>query len=154
MDQSILGTNVITQIGLLVNDIEATSQVYADFFGVNNPGWFWSDRFAIEKTEFRGIPTEARAKLSFFDMGSLQLELIEPDHHPSTWRESLDRNGEGFHHIAFIVEGMKEKISILQRNQIPILQHGENAQGDYTYAYMDTFPQLKLLIELLEQDKK
>lgn len=154
MDQSILGTNVITQIGLLVNDIEATSQVYADFFGVDNPGWFWSDRFAIEKTEFRGIPTEARAKLSFFDMGSLQLELIEPDHHPSTWRESLDRNGEGFHHIAFIVEGMKEKISILQRNQIPILQHGENAQGDYAYAYMDTFPQLKLLIELLEQDKK
>ncbi|MEK4116967.1 VOC family protein [Paenibacillus sp. FSL W8-0919] len=154
MDQSILGTNVITQIGLLVNDIEATSQVYADFFGVDNPGWFWSDRFAIEKTEFRGIPTEARAKLSFFDMGSLQLELIEPDHHPSTWRESLDRNGEGFHHIAFIVEGMKEKISILQRNQIPVLQHGENAQGEYAYAYMDTFPQLKLLIELLEQDKK
>jgi len=154
MDRNILETNVITQIGLLVNDIEATSQVYADFFGVDNPGWFWSDRFEIEKTEFRGIPTEARAKLSFFHMGSLQLELIEPDHHPSTWRESLDRNGEGFHHIAFIVEGMEEKISILQRNQIPILQQGENAQGDYAYAYMDTFPQLKLLIELLEQEKK
>lgn len=149
-----LETNVITQIGLLVNDIEATSRAYAEFFGVDNPGWFWSDRFAIEKTEFRGVSTGARAKLSFFDMGSLQLELIEPDHHPSTWRESLDRNGEGFHHIAFIVEGMKERISILQRNQIPVLQHGENAQGDYAYAYMDTFPQLKLLIELLEREKK
>ncbi|OOC62959.1 VOC family protein [Paenibacillus ihbetae] len=154
MDQNMLETNVITQIGLLVNDIEATSRAYAEFFGVDNPGWFWSDRFAIEKTEFRGVPTGARAKLSFFDMGSLQLELIEPDHHPSTWRESLDRNGEGFHHIAFIVEGMKERISILQRNQIPVLQHGENAQGDYAYAYMDTFPQLKLLIELLEREKK
>jgi hypothetical protein len=25
------------------------------------------------------------------------LELIEPDHNPSTWRESLDKNGEGPH---------------------------------------------------------
>lgn len=154
MDKNILDTNVIAQIGLVVNDIEATSQAYADFFGIENPGWFWSDIFDIEKTEYNGMPTEARAKLSFFKLGSIQLELIQPDHHPSTWRESLDRNGEGFHHIAFHVNGMKEKISILQRNQIPIQQKGENAGGDYAYAYMDTVPQLKLLIELLEQEKR
>lgn len=148
-----LETNVIAQIGLVVNDIEATSQAYADFFGMENPGWFWSDIFDIEKTEFKGMPTEARVKLSFFELGSIQLELVEPDHHPSTWRESLDRNGEGFHHIAFFVNGVKEKISLLQRNNIPILQKGENAVGQYAYAYMDTFPQLKLLIELLEQEK-
>jgi hypothetical protein len=47
-------------------------------------------------------------------MGSLELELLEPDHHPSTWRESLDKNGEGPHHIAFVVEGMNEKIAMLQ----------------------------------------
>jgi hypothetical protein len=26
-------------------------------------------------------------------MGSLEVELIEPDHNPSTWRESLDKHG-------------------------------------------------------------
>ena len=83
-------------------------------------------------------------------MGSLHLELIEPDHHPSTWRESLDRNGEGPHHIAFVIKGMKEKIAVLERNQMPLLQKGEYTGG--RYAYVDTVRDLKVIIELLEND--
>lgn len=30
-EKNVLGTNVIAQIGILVNDIEKTSQAYADF---------------------------------------------------------------------------------------------------------------------------
>ncbi|MFC4302959.1 VOC family protein [Cohnella boryungensis] len=146
-----LGNNVITQIGLLVHDIEKTSRAYADFFGVDKPQWFWTDEAEKAKTEHRGKPTEARAKLAFFNMGSLQLELIEPDRNPSTWRESLDSNGEGFHHIAFVIEGMKEKISLLEAGGMPLLQKGEYTGG--RYAYMDTFKDLKLLIELLEKDR-
>ncbi|MBW5447471.1 VOC family protein [Cohnella sp. CFH 77786] len=150
MQPNVLGNNVITQIGLLVHDIETTSEAYANFFGVEKPKWFWTDTPDIAQTEYRGSPTEARAKLAFFDMGSLQLELIEPDHHPSTWRESLDRNGEGFHHIAFVVEGMKEKISLLKQGGVPLLQKGEYTGG--RYAYLDSFRDLKVLIELLEND--
>ncbi|MEK5059354.1 lactoylglutathione lyase [Paenibacillus sp. FSL H7-0326] len=154
MTKSMLGTTAVAQIALLVNDIESASQAYADFFGIDNRGWFWSDEFGITLTEFRGKPTEGRAKLAFLDMGSIQLELIEPDDHPSTWRESLDRHGEGFHHIAFFVEGMQEKILLMEREHMPVLQKGEDAAGQYIYAYMDTFSKLKLLIELLEHQKE
>jgi methylmalonyl-CoA/ethylmalonyl-CoA epimerase len=150
MDKNILGTKVMAQIGILVNDIEQTSQAYADFFGVEKPQWIITDTRDAAQTEFRGAPTEARAKLAFFDMGSLQLELIEPDHEPSTWRESLDQNGEGPHHIAFIIEGMKEKLMVLDRNQMPLLQKGEYTGG--RYAYVDTLKDLKVMIELLEND--
>jgi 4-hydroxyphenylpyruvate dioxygenase-like putative hemolysin len=150
MAADLLGTRTITQIGILVHDIERTSQAYADFFGVEKPNWFWTDPSDKAQTEYRGSRSEARAKLAFFDMGSLQLELIEPDHEPSTWRESLDRHGEGVHHIAFIVEGMKEKIALLERGGMPLLQKGEYTGG--RYAYMDTFKDLKVLIELLEND--
>jgi methylmalonyl-CoA/ethylmalonyl-CoA epimerase len=34
MGNNALGTKLITQIGILVHDIEATSQAYAQFFGV------------------------------------------------------------------------------------------------------------------------
>ena len=34
MKKGILGSNVVTQVGLLVHDIEKTAQVYADFLGV------------------------------------------------------------------------------------------------------------------------
>lgn len=150
MVNNALGNNVITQIGLLVNDIEKTSQKYAVFFGIEKPNWFWTDTADIARTEYRGEPSEARAKLAFFDMGSLQLELIEPDHNRSTWRESLERNGEGFHHIAFMVKGMKEKIAVLEAGGMQLLQKGEYTGG--RYAYMDTFQDLKVLVELLEND--
>jgi methylmalonyl-CoA/ethylmalonyl-CoA epimerase len=149
-ENNILGTNVIAQIGILVHDIEKTSQAYADFFGVENPGWNLTDTVDKAETEYNGNSTEARAKLAFFDMGSLQLELIEPDQHPSTWREYLDEHGEGPHHIAFIIKGMKEKITLMERNQMPLMQKGEYTGG--RYAYMDTFKDLKIILELLEND--
>jgi len=148
---SILGTKVITQIGILVNDIEKTAQAYADFFGVEKPSCNWTDGVETAQTEFRGASSEARAKLAFFDMGSLQLELIEPDHNPSTWREYLDEHGEGPHHIAFVIDGMKEKVALLEGKNMQLLQKGEYTGG--RYAYIDTFNDLKIIFELLENDK-
>ena len=151
MGNNILGTKLITQIGILVHDIEATSQAYAQFFGVEKPQYSITDDVDKAQTQYRGKRSAARAKLAFFDMGSLQLELIEPDHNPSTWRESLDKNGEGPHHIAFVIKGMKEKSAVLERNQMPLLQKGEYTGG--RYAYIDTLRDLKVIIELLENDE-
>jgi methylmalonyl-CoA/ethylmalonyl-CoA epimerase len=150
MGNNILDTKLITQIGILVHDIEATSQAYAQFFGVEKPQYSITDDVDKAQTQYRGKRSAARAKLAFFDMGSLQLELIEPDHNPSTWRESLDKNGEGPHHIAFVIKGMKEKIAVLERNQMPLLQKGEYTGG--RYAYIDASRDLKVIIELLEND--
>ncbi len=111
---------------------------------------FWTDTVDAAKTEYRGASTPARAKLAFFEMGSLQLELIEPDHEPSTWREYLDQHGEGPHHIAFVIKGMKEKVMLMEKTGMPLVQKGEYTGG--RYAYMDTFPHLKVLLELLEND--
>ena len=150
MENNILGTKLITQIGILVHDIEKTSQAYAEFFEVEKPQCSITDEVDKAQTQYRGKRSDARAKLAFFDMGSLQLELIEPDHNPSTWRESLDKNGEGPHHVAFVIKGMNEKIAVLERNQMPLLQKGEYTGG--RYAYIDTLRDLKVIIELLEND--
>jgi methylmalonyl-CoA/ethylmalonyl-CoA epimerase len=151
MECNVLGTKVITLIGILVHDIEKASQAYADFFGMEKPEWFLTDAVENAQTEYRGRRSEARAKLAFFEMGSLELELIEPDHNPSTWRESLDKYGEGPHFIAFEIEGMKDKMAVLERNQMPLLQKGDYTGGHY--AYIDTLRDLKVIIELLENYK-
>ena len=148
----LLGNNVITQIGILVHDVEKVSEAYAKFFGVEKPTPFWTDVQELAQTEFNGEPSPARAKLAFFDMGSLQLELIEPDQHPSTWRNHLNEHGEGPHHIAFIIDGMKEKVALMESRNMPLVQKGEYTGG--RYAYMDTFKDLKIMLELLENDRK
>lgn len=146
----LLGNHIVTQIGILVHDIEKISEAYAKFFGVEKPNISWTDGYELAQTEFEGKPSQARAKLAFFDMGSLQLELIEPDHHESTWRNYLNEHGEGPHHIAFSIKGMQEKIELLAQSGFPLQQNGEYPGG--RYAYIDTIPQLKVLVELLEND--
>lgn len=150
MEKNILGTQVVTQIGIIVKDIEKVSQAYADFFGIEKPKWSMTDPLEMSQTEYKGQPAEARAKLAFIDCGQLQIELIEPDENPSTWREFLDEQGEGVHHIAFMIHGMKEKAMLLEKNGMPLIQKGEYTGG--RYAYIDSSDHLKVLIELLEND--
>jgi len=151
MDKNILGTNAVVQIAMVVHDIEKTSQDFADFLGVEKPGWIISTPLEEAQTEYRGKPTKAQAKLAFFPIGeNLSLELIEPDMEPSTWREGLDKNGEGVHHIAFTIKGMKEKIMLLEKNGMGLIQKGEYTGG--RYAYIDAESTLKTVLELLEND--
>ena len=49
--ENILGTKLITQIGILVHDIEATSQAYAQFFGVERPQWSITDEVDKAQTQ-------------------------------------------------------------------------------------------------------
>jgi len=146
----LLGNQVVTQIGLVVHDVDKVSKAYAQFFGVEQPTSFWTDDYEKARTECNGKPTTAKAKLAFFDMGSLQLELIQPDENESTWRHYLDEHGEGVHHIAFEIKGMNEKIDLLGKAGFSLQQRGEYTGG--RYAYIDTFPQLKVILELLEND--
>jgi methylmalonyl-CoA/ethylmalonyl-CoA epimerase len=151
MKKGILDTHVVTQVGILVHDIEKTAQVYADFLGVPKPNIQVTDTIDKSQAKYKGRPTTARSKLAFFKVGpTLEIELIQPDNEPSTWREDLDRKGEGVHHIAFQIKGMKEKISALEKEKIPLLQTGEYTGG--RYAYLDSTRDLKVILELLEND--
>jgi catechol 2,3-dioxygenase-like lactoylglutathione lyase family enzyme len=142
------GSQVICQVGLIVRDIERSSAAYADLFGVEVPDWTLTDAYEDAHTEYRGQPTTARAKLAFFDLGQVSLELIEPVGAPSTWREFLETHGEGVHHIAFRIEGMPQQLAILADKGMPAVQRGDYTGG--RYAYVDAMPQLGVVLELLE----
>jgi len=145
-----LGTNVICQIGLVVQDIERTAKAYADVFGMDVLEIQITAPAEEAHTRFRGAPTPGRAKLAFFQMGNVSLELIEPVGDPSTWREFLDEHGEGVHHIAFRIKGMDHVLASLEEKDIPAVQRGDYTGG--RYAYVDSAPALGVIMELLEND--
>ena len=151
MGNPILGTNLLCQVGVLVHDIEKTSKEWAAFLGVDVPEIIVTGDIKETQATYLGESCEARSKLAFFQVGeNVSIELIEPDKNPSTWRHDLDANGEGFHHIAFVVKGMKEKIEICGKQGFKLLQTGEYTGG--RYAYIDANEKLKLMLELLEND--
>ena len=107
----------------------------------------------IDKTKavYKGKPCPARAYLAFFQVGEkLQIELIQPDENPSTWREFSDTKGEGVHHIAFNIKDTKDKVEKLEKMGMPLIQKGEYTGG--RYAYIDASKDLKVIIETLEND--
>jgi len=78
------------------------------------------------------------------------LELIEPDEHPSTWREVSDQNGEGPTPYCF-TEGMKTKINIMmERNQMKGCQKKKVNMQVRLFGYIR---ETKVTLELLKDDK-
>jgi methylmalonyl-CoA/ethylmalonyl-CoA epimerase len=150
MTQQPLGTTTVMQVGIIVSDIETKAQVWAEIFGLPKPNIIITDTVEVAHTEYQGQPTPARAKLAFFNLGQVSLELIEPIDEPSTWKDQLNQHGESLHHIAFVVKGMSEKVAYLTSKGVPLVQRGDYTGG--RYAYMDGVSKLGLILELLEND--
>lgn len=150
-----LGTSTMVQVAIVCHDIEKTAKAYADFFGVPTPPANWTDDYSVTQATYRGEPCKARARLAFIKVGELiNIEIIQPDEQPSTWREHLDTKGEGLHHIAFVMKDMDDlhaRIEKLEGLGMPLLQYGLSARG--AYAYMDATEDLKLQLELLVRNR-
>ena len=114
MTEQTLGSTTVTQIGIVVQDVEAKARAWAGVLGLPVPEIIVSDGYEQAQTEYNGQPSDARAKLAFFDLGQVSLELIEPVGKPSTWRDQLDEHGDSLHHIAFEVKGMPARVAFLE----------------------------------------
>lgn len=150
MTQAALGTTTVTQVAIVVRDIEARALAWSQVLGLPMPEIITTDTVDKAQTEYAGTPSSARAKLAFFHLGQVDLELIEPVGEPSTWNDQLVAHGESLHHIAFKVEGMGDKTLYLAAQGAPLVQRGEFEGG--RYAYFDSVGQLGAILELLEFD--
>lgn len=150
MPEPTLGNNIVVQVGIIVRDIETKARAWSEILGLPLPEIMVTDAYDKTQAEYRGAPTQALCKLAFFHMGQLDVELIEPIGEPSTWQEHLQEKGEGLHHIAFRIKGMKDKVAYLDSQGVPLLQRGEYTGG--RYAYVDGMQQLGTVLELLEND--
>ena len=146
---ALISDKQMMQVGIIVKDIEKSAKAWTSFLGNEEiPNISVATGSELNPTKFNGKPTDARAKLAFFKLDNITIELIEPIGGPSTWQEFLDTKGEGIHHIAFEINGMKNYIKNFEDNGIPLVQHGGWDTGEY--GYFDGSNGLALIIELLE----
>lgn len=152
--EGIVGTHMLAQVGFIVKDVEATKKKWAAFLGVEVPQTQLSGDYAITQTQYKGESApEAACKMAFFDVGpGLQLELIEPNEQPSTWRSFLEEHGEGMHHVAFQVKDSKACVASAEAAGLKLVQRGLYGDGSGEYNYLDA-PELKCIVELLESYK-
>ena len=148
----ILGTDLVTQVAIIVKDVEVTKKKFAEFFGIEPPPTIGAGDYGVTQTKYMGSPApKAACKMAFFSVGpNMSLELIEPNGEKSTWQDFLDEKGEGLHHIAFGVKGTDGKVKACEEFGMKLTQRGKYGDASGEYAYLDATKDLKCFIELLE----
>jgi hypothetical protein len=150
MASSSLGENKVTQVGLVVENLDQAVQDWSRLLGVDLPSIIITDAVDLAHTKYQDRPTSAQARIAFFNLGQVTLELIQPLGNPSTWNDQLVGHGPSLHHIAFEIKGMEEHIQELQKQGMQLVQSGDYHGG--RYAYLDGQNQFGTVIELLEND--
>ena len=147
--KEILSVNEVSQIGIIVRDMDKAISNYSDIFGINFPAVYVREFF---NRTYRGKPGNFRLKVALGMMGKLQIELIQVLEGESIYREFLEKKGEGLHHLGFDVKNMDERIKALEKLGIGVLQSGERIGAKH--AHMDTERIVGVIFELLEREKK
>jgi catechol 2,3-dioxygenase-like lactoylglutathione lyase family enzyme len=143
-----LGNRLVTQIAIVVHDIEKAVETYSRVLGVDKPEIMITDEYEKAQTIYYGKPSRARCKLAFFHLGQIDLELMEPMGEPSVWKDVLNKRGQGVHHIAFHVPDTEAALKYLDSQGMPMIQQGHYTGG--MYSYVDSESQLGVMLELLE----
>lgn len=144
----IIVRKAVTQVAVIVRDIDKARNAWAAMLGVEVPAISVAESHESRPTLYKGKPTDAKAKLAFFRMDNLQIELIQPLGGNSTWQEYLDQYGEGIHHIAFEVKGIEGVEKRFELQGSPTVQLGGWDGG--AYSYIDASGNLGCILELLE----
>jgi catechol 2,3-dioxygenase-like lactoylglutathione lyase family enzyme len=148
------GLKKVIQVAIVVRDIEATSKRWSEVLGMPVPPIQTTRPGHEVKVIYRGKPSEGQAKLTFFNLGQVVLELIEPVGEVTSWKEFLDKKGEGVQHLGFQVVDPDKALQALEKEGMPVLHKGRYDSDDGTYIYMDSQDPLGVVIELLHSDRK
>jgi catechol 2,3-dioxygenase-like lactoylglutathione lyase family enzyme len=139
----------ITQIAVVVRDIEAALKSYTETLGWGpwsvfdyKPPLLHDTRVKGESVEYRMIGAEA-------SVDGLGFELIQPVSGPSIYQEYLDTHGEGVQHIACMKHSAEDSSLMTthwRSKGAEILMSGRIGDSIEFY-YLDTAPLLKFVLE-------
>jgi len=86
------------------------------------------------KGELHGKPAAWKTTISNARLGDVELELLEPTEGAQALKESLDKTGEGLHHIGFITDNLEREKANFKKNGVGIWTSGKAAGGAFIYS--------------------
>jgi catechol 2,3-dioxygenase-like lactoylglutathione lyase family enzyme len=146
------GMKKVVQIAIVCKDVEACTKRWAAVVGAEMPKISLTRPGHEVKVLYNGKPSEGQAKLSFFNLGQVVLEVIQPVGGPTSWKDGLDQNGESIHHIAFQVQDLEKTIQSFEQQGMGVVHRGRYDKDNGSYVYLDTKKQLGVTVELLHSD--
>ena len=127
----------IYHLGYAVEDVEAAARFYRENFGAE-PG-------EPEVVEEQGILA------TMFRVGESSVELVQPTRPDSPVGKFLARRGEGFHHVAYLVDDLDAALAELKENGVELIDERPRiGAGGTRMAFVHPKNAFGVLTELVE----
>ncbi len=142
------------QIGMVVEDLEGALRNFEEILGI---GPFTIVDFPPGgedvKMMYKGKPEPFTAKFCFFNLGNIEIEVIQPLTGKTIWRDFLDEKGPGLHHIKFSVPEHEPAKTYLEGKDLSISQMGASVGKNLgkEWVYYDTEDKVGFAIELMNE---
>ncbi len=127
----------IEHIGIAVKNLEEAIKFYEDILGLKC--------YKIEEVK------DQKVRTAFFQAGETKIELLESTEADGPVSKFIEKRGEGIHHIAFAVNGIKQALTELKQNDVKLINDTpkEGAEG-LNIAFIHPKSTHGVLIELCE----
>ncbi len=143
----ILQPGSLCQIGIVVKNIDETVRYYKEVYGF---GPFEFRDVSYPTATYYGKVAGYRGKRAFFNLGPIQIELIELVDGKTIHEEFLKEKGEGIHHIGFLVESLERSKGNAEKAGLKITQGFTRPDGS-GFAYLDSDKTGGVIFELIQR---
>jgi methylmalonyl-CoA/ethylmalonyl-CoA epimerase len=139
----------ITQIGVVVRDLDATMKMYHQLLGWGPWNVYEHTAPVLHDTHLHGKPATYSMLCAEVMVGDMCYELIQPLEGDSIYKEWLEEHGEGLHHVAVMKHGQdaadqfKKDMDAAGAKMLMGGRIGETIE----FYYLDSEPQLKVILE-------
>ncbi len=128
----------INHIGIAVHDLDEAAKFYTEQLGLEVSG---TDEVA-----------EQKVKVAFIPVGEVRLELLMPTSPESPIAKFLEKNGPGFHHIAYQVEDVEGEVKTLVEKEVRMVDKApRNGAHGTLIAFMHPKASGGVLTELVQE---
>jgi methylmalonyl-CoA/ethylmalonyl-CoA epimerase len=97
----------LDHVAILVSDLDAAIRLYRDVYG-------------LTLAEVEEVPTE-QVRVAIFGHGAGRIELISPSGPSSPMAKTIEKRGEGLHHLCLEVADIAKAMAALKAGGAPLL---------------------------------
>ena len=128
--------NYVDHVGIAVNDIDAALQFFGRVFD--------TPPAEVSVLEDQGV------RATLIQVGQTRLELLEPTGPESAVGRFIQRRGEGLHHLALNVDGIGDKLQILDGMGLRLIDREPRHGLSGTIGFIHPTAVFGVLTELVE----
>jgi methylmalonyl-CoA/ethylmalonyl-CoA epimerase len=130
----------LDHVAILVSDLEAAIRLYRDVYG-------------LVLAEIEEVPTE-KVRVAIFGHGAGRVELVSPSSPDSPLAKTIQKRGEGLHHVCLEVPDIRQAITALKDRGAPLLDDEPRpGAGGAKVAFVHPKGSRGVLVELREGPK-